>query len=349
MVGGFGFARRVWIQMSEDGLLTWAAALAYSWLFAVFPFLIFLMTLLPYLPERVKQTADKEIPEAISVMLPREAADTIWGNLQDNILNQPKSGPAFRVMGLVVALWAAAGGMSMTMGALDRCYELPVIGGRPFWKHRLLALGMTIVVAVLILAVVLLLPIGTIVKNWLVSNGYIAEASPLLLAFNVVRWALALLFMVSVLMVLYHFGPSVKHRFRWITPGAVFSIVVWIVLGLVFRVYVERFGNYNKTYGAIAGVAILLMVFYIDAVVLLIGAEINSEIDFEVLKIKRGTRDFRPAEIEEELADEDPATAAAKAAATSPPPAVPEDVPEEAPEDDSERPPGDQALGGPGH
>jgi membrane protein len=90
----------------------------------------------------------------------------------------------------------------------------------------------------------------------------------------------------------------VKHRFRWITPGSVFTICTWVVLGFAFRFYVDRYGKYDKTYGSVAGVAILLLVFYIDAVVLLIGAEINSEIDFEVLKLKRGTRDFMGAEDE---------------------------------------------------
>jgi membrane protein len=159
---------------------------------------------------------------------------------------------------------------------------------------------MTIVIVVLILCVVILIPVGTLVKNWVIEAKipYIEDGWLVILLFDLVRWALALLFMVSVLMVLYHFGPSVKHHFRWLTPGAVFTIVTWIVLGFVFRFYVDKYGKYDKTYGSVAGVAILLLVFYIDAVVLLIGAEINSEIDFEVLKIKRGTRDFMGAEDE---------------------------------------------------
>jgi hypothetical protein len=100
--------------------------------------------------------------------------------------------------------------------------------------------------------------------------------------------------------VLYHFGPAVKHRFHWITPGAVFCILVWVALGLVFKLYVERFVNYNKTYGTVGGAAVMLLFFYIDAAVLLWGAEINSEIDFEVLKVQRGSRNFLPAEAKAE-------------------------------------------------
>jgi hypothetical protein len=90
----------------------------------------------------------------------------------------------------------------------------------------------------------------------------------------------------------------VRHRFHWLTPGAVFCLVSWVVLGLGFKFYFEHFSTYSRTYGAVGGVAVMLIVFYMDAAVLLWGAEINSEIDFEVLNIKRGTRDFIPAELE---------------------------------------------------
>jgi membrane protein len=116
--------------------------------------------------------------------------------------------------------------------------------------------------------------------------------------FDVVRWSLALVFMFSVVAIVYYMGPNIRHRFNWITPGSVFSVLVWVLLGIGFRVYVDRVAqqSYARTYGTLGGVAILLLLFYIDALVLLIGAEINSEIDFEVLKVRRGTRDLRKAE-----------------------------------------------------
>jgi membrane protein len=313
-VGVLRFLKRVYTQFVEDNLLTWAAALAYSWLFAVFPFLIFVLSLLPYLPQGTKERAEHEIGQFVH-QLPKQAADTIWTNVE-TVLHQPRGG--FLIIGLAVAVWAASGGMAMTMAALDKCYELEV--GRPFYKQRPIALLLTVVVAALIIAVVVLLPVGTFVKSWVVGRGYMEAKSPLLIAFDVVRWALALLFMVSSLTLIYHFGPSVKHRFHWLTPGALFCVVVWIVLGLSFRTYVDKYGKYEQTYGTVGGVAVLLLFFYVDALVLLIGAEINSEIDFEVLKVKRGTRDFRPAEdVTEELPVTEPvppevAAEAAKAA-----------------------------------
>jgi membrane protein len=291
-VGVLTFAKRVWQQIWEDNLLTWASALAYSWLFAVFPFMIFVLSLLPYLPAGTKQQAREEINQFVH-QLPQQAADTVWKNVE-TVLEQPKGG--FLIVGLAVAVWAASGGMAMTMAALDKCYELE--SGRPFYKQRGIALLLTLVVAVLLLLVVVLLPVGTFVKAWITDprRGYVDPKSPLLVVFDVIRWGAALLFMVSALTAVYHIGPSIKHRFHWVTPGAVFSVVVWVVLGLVFRTYVNKYGKYEQTYGTVGGVAVLLLFFYVDSLVLLIGAEINSEIDFEVLKVKRGTRDFRPAE-----------------------------------------------------
>ena len=290
-VGVLGFAKRVWGQIVEDNLFTLASALAYSWLFAIFPFLIFLLSLLPYLPERYKEQAKEEIDHLVH-QLPENAAQTIWQNVT-SVLERPKNG--LLIVGLGVAVWAASGGMSMTMGALDKCYELEQ--GRPFYKQRPLAMLLTLAVATLILMVVVLLPIGAALKLWLIKRGYINETNiAWVVLFDFVRWALALTFMITSLTLVYHFGPSVKHRFHWVTPGSAFCVLVWILLGLVFRVYVQKFGRYEQTYGTVGGVAVLLLFFYVDSLVLLIGAEINSEIDFEVLKVKRGTRDFRPAE-----------------------------------------------------
>lgn len=300
-VGPFAFARRVWGQIIEDNLMTWASALAYSWLFAIFPFMVFLLSLLPYLPEAVKARARTEIADFVYTM-PKEAADTVWNNVAprlDQQLERPKGW--LTVAGLALALWAASGGMAMTMAALDKCYELD--SGRPFYKQRPLAVLMTVIVAALILAVVVLLPVGTAVRTWLIHNKYITETQlGWVVLFDIVRWLLALLFMVVALTLIYHAGPSIRHQFHWLTPGASFCVVVWVVLGLVFRLYVEKFGKYEQTYGTVGGVAVLLLFFYVDALVLLIGAEINSEIDFEVLKVRRGTRDFRGAEAATESA-----------------------------------------------
>jgi len=283
-VGPWSFGKRVYQQFNEDGILTWAAALAYSWLFAVFPFLIFLMTLVPYLPQHSRKAADKEITQFISKTL-GSAAPTINDNIQ-SLLYQPRGG--LLGIGLLVSLWAAAGGMSMTILALDQCYDIK--NGRPFYKQRPLAILLTIIVVLMLLIVLLALPVGHVVEKWLLAQHL--ASTPVVWAFSIFRYTLAVMLLLGILAIMYHLGPAIHQPFRLITPGAVFSLVVWVALHVLFRLYIDKFARYEKTYGTVGGVALVLLFFYLSGVVLLIGAEINSEIDFEVLGVPHGSKDF---------------------------------------------------------
>jgi membrane protein len=241
--------------------------------------------------------ATKKVKLFLTQWLPQDAARTVRENIEGNLqslLHQPKGFVLYT--SLIVSLWAASGGMSATMSALDKCYELD--RGRAYHRQRALAIVMTILVMILLLAVACLLPVGSAIRAWVVHRGFVADEHPILLVFDVVRWVLALCFLFSVLAIVYFKGPSIKHHFHWLTPGAVFVVTVWVLLGVGFRLYMDHMGSrsYDRMYGTLGGVAILLLLFYVDALVLLIGAEINSEIDFEVLKVRRGTRDLRRAE-----------------------------------------------------
>jgi membrane protein len=327
--GPLGFARKVWREIGEDNLFTWASALAYSWLFAVFPFFLVLLTIIPLLKREWREEAVQEINLAID-QLPRDAKETVHAYVQPRIeaflLNQEDHRTGIKSLlsvGLLLAVYAASGGMAMTMSAMDRAFD--VERARPFYKQRPLAFVLTIVVATLVIAVIVLIPVGTVVTNYLTSGteklleatklskpadpaetpreaasieppggksaaatmpvrATVAAAQParftlFLVLWQVLRHLLALMFLVWVVALVYHYGPNVKQRFRLLTPGVVFTVAVWIVLGFTFRFYVDRFGKYGQTYGAVGGVIILLFFFYLDALVLLIGAEINSEID----------------------------------------------------------------------
>jgi len=300
-VGAFRFLVRLWKQVSEDSVFVWAAALAYSWLFAVFPFLLFLLALVPYLPANQKATLYDEAGPTLKKVLPEGAYNTVWEGflkvkLKGYLDYKPKG---FLSIGLLLAIWGASGGMAMTMAALDRCYDIEK--SRPFWKHRPLAVLLTLITASLMLSVIVLLPVSTVVLNWIKNHATdimppdVAErvvSFPLLLLFTVARYAIALVFMFLTLATIYQFGPNIRQRLRWLTPGSVFCVAVWLLLGAAFRFYVNKFGKYDQTYGPVGGVVILLLLFYIDAIVLLIGAEINSEIDFISLGLSPGARDF---------------------------------------------------------
>lgn len=292
-VGLRQFFHRVWVQIDEDNIFAWASSLAYSWILALFPFLIFLLTLVPYLPERAKKEAKAQIQDVINT-LPHAAADTLNGFLKprlDNLLVEERKG--LLTLGILITLWAASGGVAATTTALDKAWDIDQ--RRSFVRRRMSAVTLTLIVSFLLMLILFLLPIGTLLKHWFwhVAHG---EHQLAILCIDIARWAAAIFVMFLVLEVVYFFGPNIKQRWRWVSPGSLFCAVIWIGLGLIFKFYVDKFGKYNETYGTVGGVAVLLLVFYFDAIALLVGAEINSEIDFEILAVPRGSRDFtRPA------------------------------------------------------
>ncbi len=305
-VGAVELTKRVYGQILEDDVLVWASSLAYSWLFSVFPMLIFLLTLLPYAPAEQRQQVISSINNSVK-QLPANTAEELikW---VDFALNEKKSG--LMSIGLLVALWAASGGMSVTMSAIDRCYDID--SGRSLIRHKARAIVLTVVTAVLMTLVVVLLPVGGAVLQWLWYNservlGWQIPTRWWVLL-DITRWALGLLLLMMVLNVVYHFGCQVKRRYRFLTPGAVFCVITWVALGLGFRLYIDKYaiGGYNRTYGTVGSVIILLFLFYLAAIVLLVGAEINSEIDYAIFTVPRGTKDFRKLDIrhDHELDDE---------------------------------------------
>jgi len=212
------------------------------------------------------------------------------------VLDRPRRG--WLGVGLIVSVWVASGGMSMTMSALDRCYD--VKQARSYIHQRAVAIAMTIGVTLGALVLIVLLPIGFAVGAWAKSNGIITGS--LYIAFDVARYVLSIGFALAVTAVIYYFGPNIRQRFRFFSPGAIFTAVVWILTDIVFRIYVDRYARYDQTYGTVGGAAILLLFFYVDGLVLLIGAEINSEVDFERLGVSPGsTTDFRDKTRQETL------------------------------------------------
>jgi membrane protein len=285
-VGPWGMLKRIYHQLAEDNVYTWGAALAYSWLFAIFPFLIFLLSLVPLLPERFKPNVREDVSHVVDRSLPADAASVLNKQIA-SVLEKPSAG-GFLSFGLILTIWAASGGMAMTMYALDKAYDIEK--GRSYLKRRVRAIGLTIVVATLVIAVLILMPIGTSVLKWLGRQGNLGGLTLFLI--DLARYSLSLCLLLLVLALIYHFGPSFKQKFHIVTPGSIFCVAVWILLAIAFRVYLTKFGgaeNYNRTYGAVAGAILLLLFFYVDAVVLLVGAEINSEIDFATLGVAAGS------------------------------------------------------------
>jgi membrane protein len=297
-VGPVPFLKRIVREVLDDNLFTMAGGLAYAWLFAIFPFLVFLMNLFPLLYKKREEAAQTKqgMKVFLDAALPDPAAATLWNHMDkriDAIIESPSGWIAS--VSLLVALWAASKGIGVTMAAMERCYELE--RGRAFYTRRPIAFGLTVMVSGLVMLLVLLLPAGAAFKNWATQHGE-GVSRWAIWVFDFARGGLAVGVVLLILALFYHFGPSVKHRWTFLSPGSVFVFATWVLVGLLFRYYVNHFGRtkYEETYGSVGGAAILLLLFYIDALVLLIGAQINSEIDFDVLKVPRGSRNFLPAE-----------------------------------------------------
>lgn len=301
-IGWRELTRRVWRETLDDNLFMFAGTLAYAWLLAIFPFFIFLFNLILHLPGPTKVRTLDEAKLFLATLIPDQAADAIWVAMHvEARKGSPLQGGRVLFFSLLIALWAASGGITVTMAALDKCYELTQV--RVYYKRRPMAFGLTMLVSLLVIAIIVLIPMGTICRAWILHARIEALSFWAVWAFDLARGMLAIVCALLILALIYHFGTCVKRVWRGVTPGAVFCIVVWVLLGVVFRNYVNLYSGprYQETYGSAWWVVVLLIMFYLDALVLLIGAEINSEIEYEVLGVARGSRDFRQTERAEHL------------------------------------------------
>jgi membrane protein len=267
----FQTLKRTLTEFSEDNLSDWAAALTYYAVLAMFPALIALVSIVGLVGNPAETT--KTLTDIVSKIGPASAAQTLEGPIKSITANSGAAGIAL-IVGLAAALWSASGYVGAFMRASNIIYETPE--GRPIWKLRPLQLVVTLIMV--ILAAVVLLSV--------VLTGPIVEAiaSPLGLSstavtvWNYAKWPVLVLIVLLMIGVLYYSTPNVKIRsFRWVSAGALFALVVWLVASLLFAFYVANFGSYNKTYGTLAGVIVFLIWLWITNVALLLGAELNAE------------------------------------------------------------------------
>jgi membrane protein len=251
------------IQRGDD--LGRAAQLAYYFLFALFPFFLFLTTLLGYLP--IPNLLDR-IMELLAQMLPGEALQLVQDNVRDLVTGQRGGLLSF---GFLAALWTSSSAITAIIDSLNRAYD--VEEGRPFRKVRAIAIMLTIGLSIFIIVSIVLLTIG----GWIadrVGLGRVFEA-----AWTILRWPVIVFLMIFALAVLYYFAPDVEQKWKWITPGSAFAVIGWIVASLGFSFYVNNFGSYNATYGSIGTVIVLLTWMYLSGFLILMGGEINAEIE----------------------------------------------------------------------
>jgi membrane protein len=269
--GWFATLKRTATEFSEDNLTDWSAALTYFGLLSMFPALIALVSLVGLFGD--PQSTTRTITDIVTRIGPESAAQTFSGPIESITSNRSAAGIAL-VAGLLVALWSASGYVGAFMRASNVIYETPE--GRPIWKLRPLQILVT-------LALVIML---ALVAMGLVLTGPIVEAvaepigisSTVTTIWDIAKWPVLAALFVTMISILYYASPNVKLRgFKWVTPGSVVALVVWVLASAGFAFYVSNFGSYDKTYGALAGVVVLLMWLWITNLAILFGHELNAE------------------------------------------------------------------------
>jgi membrane protein len=262
-------ARRVWRQMQEDDVTGYAAQLAYYFLFSLFPFFLFLTALLGYIP--IPNLMD-QIMDLLGQVLPGDALRLVQSNVKTLVSQQHGGLLSF---GIILALWTASSAIAAISDALNRAYG--VQEGRPFWRVRGAAILLTIGLSLFIVVSMALLIFGPQIGGWLADKIGLGEAFSVF--WNIVRWPVIVVLMILAMAFLYYFTPDVEQDWKWITPGSVFAVVGWLIVSLGFAYYVNNFASYNATYGSIGAVIVLLIWMYLTGLLILIGGEINSEIE----------------------------------------------------------------------
>jgi membrane protein len=266
-----GVLKRTVRAFREDNLTDWAAALTYYAVLSIFPALVVLVSILGLAGD----SATQSVLDNLNQLGPGPASDIVSGAIREIGSSQGTAGVAL-IIGLVAALWSASGYIGAFSRASNVIYE--VEEGRPFWKLRPLQLAMSLLlillVAVSAIAVVVTGPLAEQVGELFGLEGTAVTV------WDLAKWPVIVLIVITMLGVLYYGAPNVRQPgFRWITPGGLVGVSLWILASAGFALYVANFGSYNKTYGSLAGVIVFLVWLWISNLAVLLGAELNAELE----------------------------------------------------------------------
>jgi membrane protein len=261
--------RRVIHEIQQDDCFGRAAQLAYYFLFALFPFFLVLTTLLGYLP--VPNLMDR-LMETLAEMLPGEALQLVQDNVRELVTNR-RGG--LLSLGILAALWTSSSAVTAIIESLNRAYD--VEEGRPFWKVRLIAVLLTIGLSVFIVVSLVLLTFGPQIGGWIADK--VGLGSVFQIAWNILRWPVIVGLLMVAMALIYYMAPDVEQEWQWITPGSIVAVIGWLLSSLGFAYYVNNFGSYNATYGSIGAVIVLLTWMYVSGFFILVGGELNAEIE----------------------------------------------------------------------
>ena len=278
--------KRVWAEIQKDDVFGRAAQLAYYFLLALFPLLLFLTSVIG-----VVMGAQTELRQNLfnylATVLPSSASQLVRTTMLE--VSQASGGGKI-AFGILAALWAASNGMGAITEALNIAYD--VKESRPWWRQRLTAIGLTIALSLLIISALVLVLYGGQIAEYVSSNyGFGGVFTS---GWKILQWPIVLAFVLLSFALIYYFAPDVrKQKWIWITPGAVLGVALWLAVSFGFRIYLHFFDSYSATYGALGAVIVLMLWLYFTGAAILIGGEVNSEIEHAAAEA--GARDAKAA------------------------------------------------------
>jgi membrane protein len=263
-------------SFSRNQPLDLAAQLAYYALLSIFPFAMFMLTVVGYLP---LHGLDQHILNAVWSVMPPQAA-TLCEQTLNEIIGKQRRG--LLTISLVLSIWTASGGISGLITALNRAYD--VAETRPWWQVKLRALGVTIggVLAIIVATAAMLIGPDVVRRIW----AFFGFGGAFDRLWMVLRWPVAALALMTLLACMYYFLPNVRQKWRFITPGSVMAVLAWVAASIGFRIYVSHFSAYAKTYGALGAVVILLVWLWLSSLMVILGGELNAILD----RVEKGIR-----------------------------------------------------------
>lgn len=270
--------RRSWWQVvkrtvkefNDDGLTDWAAALTYYSVLSIFPGLLVVVSLLGLFGQSTIDTVVRDIGGAAP-----DAVRELLVNATNNLRNSQNTASVLAIVGLAGGLWSASNYVGAFMRASNAVYDVPE--GRPIWKTLPIRVGVTLVVAILLTASVLIVVVTGSVAEYV--GDLIGVGSVAVTVWNIVKWPVLVIIISQILALLYWAAPNARQAgVRWISPGGILAVVLWAAASAGFAFFVANFGTYNKTYGSLAGVVIFLIWLWISNIAVLLGAELDAEL-----------------------------------------------------------------------
>ena len=262
-------ARRTWREVIDDDVLGLAAQLSDYFFLALFPALLFLIALASFFP--LSNITD-DVGRSLGPFVSSQVLELIQEQMR-RLANNENGG--LLTFGVAGALWSSSAALVSIVAALNRAYDIEE--GRPWWKVRLVAIGLTLGVAVMVLVALSLILVGpTLAEKLGQATGW---GAPFEWTWLLLQWPLVFVLVATGIGLIYYFGPDADQDWVWITPGAVAATILWLAVSLLFKIYVANFTDYEGSYGTVGGVIVVLLWFYVSGIAILTGAELNAEIE----------------------------------------------------------------------